>query len=239
MSQKFRMLMITMFLFWADQPLRADFIGLTTDFNVVRGSADVLGGGHLTWRIYAIFDDPNDVLWSVRGTPDNPMNIQVNNQGTFYQDPVGADRAVSTTLYSLFPSLEFDSFVTIGEPGPFNDSTFLSPWPGFTDDFLGGTFIGWHRSISDPQAWAVNGRQDLGGFGILIGQFTHDTPQGQSDINGIRFEALILHDVIGGGAAQSTYVSQFFIVLPGPGGAALLTGAGLTALKRRKRRLVN
>ena len=158
--------------------------------------------------------------------------------GTVYQDPVGTDRAPNSALYSLSPSPEFDTFVTIGEPGPFSDSTFLSPWPGFTDDFLGGTNIGWHRLISDPQAWAVNGRQDLGGYGVLIGKFTH-VWETFSDIVGIRFEALISYDVIGGGAAQSTYVSQWFIVLPGPGGAALLIGAGLTTLKRRRRRLVN
>src|SRR5262245_48865768 len=64
----------------------------------------------LTYNIYATFDQrPGDSVVAVAGTPLHPLNINVRG-GTFYQNGFGTDRAPSSLLFPLFPSLQFDTF---------------------------------------------------------------------------------------------------------------------------------
>ncbi len=88
-------------------PSEAGFVGIQ-----VVGKPNPFG--FLVVNVYAIFDRPGqDRMNVVAGTPNAPLRIEVHN-GTFYNNEFGDDKAPSTFLVGLYPSLAFDTFVTIG-----------------------------------------------------------------------------------------------------------------------------
>ena len=122
--------------------------------------------GITAFRVYAQFDNPGqDHLLAVAGTADSPLRVHVLG-GTFYQHLFGTDQAPNENLVAAFPSLAFDTFVSIGRlTGP--DTTQLSKgWPGFGDSCLLGTNLEWSVSADDPQGTPVNGQ-------VFIGQFSN------------------------------------------------------------------
>ncbi len=127
--------------------------------------------GILTVQIYALFDNlEQDHLLSVTGTPDLPLHIRVYG-GNFYQHQFNfGDTAPREDLVVIFPSLAFDTFVSIGRltqtiSDP--DTTQLSKgWPGFADCSLIGSGLSWSVPADDPQ-----GVPDRDGR-VFIGQFS-------------------------------------------------------------------
>ncbi len=108
-------------------------------------------------NVYATFTgDAGDEIFAVAGTPMNPMRVTITN-GTFYQHPAGSDLAPSKAMINIFPSLAYDSFVTIGKKTSTGDATQLSAgWPGFGPSDLPplgdpGTNIGWFVTSFDLQ----------------------------------------------------------------------------------------
>ena len=88
----------------------ADFVGL--DWAVV----DNGGWADATYDVYAMFTSGDDFLSAVAGTPipGEELNYQVTG-GTFYQNAFGSTfTAPNGALFGTFPSLEFDTFVSIG-----------------------------------------------------------------------------------------------------------------------------
>ncbi len=131
-------------------------------------------------NVYATFTgDLGDYIIAVAGTPIYPMRVTIN-KGTFYQHPEGTDRAPSGFLVNnAFPSLAYDSFVTIGKKRSAGDATSLSPgWPGFGPSNLPplafpGTNLGWFTHPAFPQGHPVDGQ-------VLLGQFSTADGQGVS-----------------------------------------------------------
>lgn len=163
--------------------------------------------GLLVHRVYALFDNPGqDHLLAVAGTADAPMLLRVSGGGgTFFQHQSGGDTAPSAALVGFFPSLAFDTFVSIGrlfDP----DTTQLSKgWPGFGDSCLTGTSLGWSVSADDPQGDPVNGQ-------VFIGQF--------SSADAVRFGGWILIKAISDGDPDfqaNVFVCGLAPCLPGPG----------------------
>jgi len=105
--------------------------------------------GYDTYRVYANFTNPLDQLVAVFGQDITP--IVVTNTGDFYQDAIGgALSSDNPGLYGLFPSLEFDSWFTIGtESAPNQLQTLGLDYSSFE---AGGDFI-----VNDPigGAWFV------------------------------------------------------------------------------------
>lgn len=129
--------------------------------------------------VYAVFDNPGqDHMLSVFGTPQEPLFIQVSN-GTFYQHLFSGDQAPSSALVGAFPSLAFDTFVTIGvkEVGgggqPVDALVLSSGWPGFGADLFTTTTESWSVSAADAQGNPFDAVNSYPGDGrILIGQFS-------------------------------------------------------------------
>jgi MYXO-CTERM domain-containing protein len=178
----------------------------------------------LTYNIYATFDQrPGDFVFAVAGTPLAPLNINVRG-GTFYQNQFGGNKAPNSALFAVFPSLQFDTFVTIGKKTSAGDATGLAPgFPGFGPDRLVMDNSGWFITPDDPQGQPnANGQvllaqlstQDGTGFfgTILIGGFS----------NGVDFQTVVSFD---------TQDQQ----APAPGALALLGAAGLLGYRRRRR----
>ncbi len=193
--------------------------------------------GILVCNVYAIFDRPGeDRMQAVAGTSQTPMLIEVHD-GTFYNTPnVGMDRAPTTFLISLFPSLEFDTFLTIGvkavgtAPGAQpKDNTAFSPGfpPGITGSVLETTNAGWGVTVLDAQGDPFNPPFSFPGNGqILIGQF--------STSNGSAISGTFLLNYTSNGQQFQQSVGSFFHV-PGPGALALLGLAELMGTRRRRR----
>ncbi len=191
--------------------------------------------GLLVVNVYAIFDRPGqDFMRFVVGTENAPLLIQVIG-GTFYNSPNSSgDFAPTTILISMFPSLAYDTFVTIGVkvvgtvPGSQpQDHTFTTA--GFPDGITGSVLE------TNASAWGIHALAAQGdpfdpdyvqGNGsVLIGQF--------STSNGTAISGTFLLFYTSNGVQFQTSVESFFHV-PGPGALALLGAAGLIGRRRRR-----
>ena len=85
----------------------ANFVGM--EYETVAETAN-----GTTYRVYATFDNPTDELVAVYALETAPMVVGVTT--SFYQDPVGAVLAqnINPLFFASFPSLEYDSWFTIG-----------------------------------------------------------------------------------------------------------------------------
>ncbi len=193
--------------------------------------------GLLVCNVFAVFDRPGqDLFLSAAGTPNDVVNIQVIG-GAFYQHQFGGDTAPLALLVGEFPSLAFDSFVTIGVKsvgpgGQPDDDLVLSPgWPGFAPSSLGfpPTDVGWSVTPSAPQADPFNPNYYAGNGHVLIGQFS--TADGTGIIG--MFRVLVVSSNV------STQISMGFShFIPGPGALALMGAACLMGIRRHRRAAV-
>ena len=135
--------------------------------------------GYTTYRIYALCENVDDFVSSVTG--DSEFETIIESDGDVFQSPFGGALGsdIATNLFGFFPSLAFDSFVTIGltESASGNEGTIntissaTNPWPlnfentgSLTiDDEIGG---GWF--IFNGQINGIAGED----FRVLLGQIT-------------------------------------------------------------------
>ena len=149
----------------------ASFVGM--EYETV---AETVNG--TTYRVYATFDDPTDELVAVYALETAPMVVGVST--SFYQDPVGAVLAqtINPLFFASFPSLQYDSWFTIGSEDSNGTSDVqqvgmdqyfdaFEAGGGFTiDTFIGGSWFLLPGQSADAEAGA-DGR-------VLVGQFTTD-----------------------------------------------------------------
>jgi hypothetical protein len=115
---------------------------------------------------------------AVYGTDTNPWEMTSSAVDGFYNDAVGSDfgGGVNPAFFAAFPSLEFDSWFTIGaEPGDDDglNNAFDAALTSLADfnsggDFIVNTFIGGSIFVvpgANSQGVPVDGR-------VLLGQFT-------------------------------------------------------------------
>jgi len=191
----------------------ADFLGFDID-EIDSG----LGIG-TTYRIYAVVDAGGEVD-AVYGDDVNALSIQATT--SFYQNGFGGYGTPSAALFGFFPSLEYDSFVTIGLLDDAGDAM-LDIGIDFTNFEAGGAIWTdngtWFATPNEAQVQAdADGR-------VLIGQFTSDgdvsgclSLQGKEEDTSINWNAL----------------GVCFDTAPAPGALALLGLAGLASRRRRK-----
>ena len=139
--------------------------------------------GFTTYRIYALCENPDDFVSGVFG--DNNASTVISSSTSFYQDPFGAGVAtgINASLLPFFPSVSYDSWVTIGVDGPVDPSAGEGPVniiAGPTNPWLVNFEAGGDIVIDDVTGggWynlqgATNGiaGEDLR---VLLGQFTTD-----------------------------------------------------------------
>ncbi len=178
-------------------------------------SLDTGFGGLTTYRVYVDVDSGNQVD-AIFGDTDNPLAIRSST--TFYQNQFGLYSPPAEALFGFFPSLEFDSFVSIGLLTD-TDDAMLDIGIDWTDFESNGGDIytnngTWFATPDDAQVMEVEGR-------VLIGQFTTD-----GNITG---EINIL-----GKNADLTSWQYTNIALPAPGALAILGLAGYLGVRRRR-----
>ncbi len=188
--------------------------------------------GLIVCNVYAEFDRPGqDRMNAVAGTASVPMLIQVEGGGTFYNHAFGGNTAPSTALVAAFPSLAYDSFVTIGAKvtsAAFPDATVQTPGlPQIAGTAFATNSAGWAVTPIDPQNDPWN--TDYGGPGggqILLGQFS-------TTLGNVISGTFLIQFVSNGVPGQQSVVS--FVHIPTPGALALLGTAGLIGARRRRR----
>jgi len=188
--------------------------------------------GLIVCSVYAVFDQPGDLMMAVAGTADAPLLIQVEGGGTFYNHAFGGDSAPGTALIAAFPILAYDTFITIGARSSspdFPDATVITP--GFPDGITGTQLFtnesGWAVTPIDPQSDPFNTDYSSGNGEILIAQF--------ATANGTGFSGtMLLRFVTNGSAVQN--IQSFFHVVPAPGAVALLGMFSSCGTRRRRRR---
>ena len=136
---------------------------------------DPVGAGSTTWRLYAEFDDPNDQLTRVHG--DWPQFSLCYSPSGFYQNVFSGPLSSlnNSAFWAFLPSMEFDSYVTIGGEHSYESQTLSSTGITFTMFENGGPlgFINgeWARPQNDPYAFGevLSGMPN---WHVLVGQFT-------------------------------------------------------------------
>ena len=187
----------------------ADFLGFEID-EVENGMA-----GLTTYRIYAAIDAGGEVD-AVYGDDVSALSIQSST--SFYQNSFGGYGTPNAALFIAFPSLEFDSFVTIGLLNDTGDAM-MDIGIDWTDFNAGGAIYTdngtWFATPNEPQVQEVNGR-------VIIGQFTTDgVLSGCMSLQGKEADTSINWNAVG-------------VCLPAPGALALLGLAGVSSRRRRK-----
>ncbi|HIB01893.1 MAG TPA: hypothetical protein EYO31_08550, partial [Phycisphaerales bacterium] len=85
----------------------SDYVGLSLDFQQVDENL-------FTMRVYADFTASTDQLNAVFG--DSLSSLYIRSTNGFYQNPFGGPTSadINPALFPVFPSLAYDSWVTIG-----------------------------------------------------------------------------------------------------------------------------
>ena len=199
----------------------ADYTGL---------SQEAVNNGDGTWtsRIFANFDAETDELDAVFGDADNDLHITSTNG--FYQNAFGGNTSadINPALYSAFPSLVMDSWVTIGlEDNVGNNMLNIGiDWTDFED--FGGNIATdngtWFATPDDPQVLAGADMH------VMIGQFTLLGDTDTSRVSGV----INIQGKAGDFVTFQERGIAFDYGLPAPGAIALLGLAGVVSRRRRK-----
>jgi len=191
----------------------ADFTGM--EYETVENNMS----GLTTWRIYVGVDVGGE-LDAVYGDESNTLSV--SSDSGFEQNGFGGWGTPNAALFVVFPSLEFDSFVTIGLLDDAGDNM-LSIGIDYADFEAGGNISTdngtWFATPADAQVNEVDGR-------VLVGQFTvgdSDHVFGQMSLQGKNAD---LSNWYADGVSFDT--------APAPGALALLGLAGIAARRRRK-----
>ncbi len=215
--------------------LRAAVIGVATIVSVSSAASATFIGlevvditdnddGLMEYALYAIFDDPTDILLIV-------LFADITTTTGFFHNSIGG------TGQSALPFTEFetgisdnpdaDSFVTIGLMTGDDNATLLSP--SFDEDafIYGNSVVGDWFNPFFPNGQGVPGPNGE----VLIAVFT--PLNNANGISGIISGTLTV-GYIDGGPPTKYGTDSFYI--PAPGSLALLALAAL-AVRRRRRRL--
>jgi hypothetical protein len=194
----------------------SDYVGLSFEY-------EDAGNDLWTMRLYADFTSSTDQLTAVFA--DAQSSLYIRSENGLYQNPFGGPTSVSINpaLYDVFPSLKYDSWVTIGSEDQVDNAMLVTgiDWTEFENggdiEFDNGT---WFATKDDGQTVAGN---DLR---VLIGQFT--TYGSDSQIYGSI-------NLLGQQGDLVPFVArdQYFGWVPAPATILLL---GLGCLKNRRRR---
>ncbi len=188
--------------------------------------------GH-TYRVYAEVD-AGDRIDAVFGNSTNDLSVDAGAGMSFYQNSLGGPTSLSinSAFFPLAPSVEWDSYVTIGalyaNGSPFASNELKTIGIDFTSFEAGGALEtnngSWFVTPVDAQGGEIGGRVLLGQFTIVGGTGDHNQDLlGTLNLQGKDAE---------GNTFQSLGLS--LNVVPAPGAFALLGLAGLAGRRRRR-----
>jgi hypothetical protein len=166
----------------------ADYTGLTVESYVGEGWVENGFADLTAWRIYALFDDPDDLLIAVFGSPQNPLTV-ASTAGAFRNDPLH-DSLLAPDNWTGPPHFywanQWDTYVTIGlDDGAYNN-TWVSEGLAIETGNLAGTFTSgnlcWY--VPPPQTQGLPGPDGR----VLVGQFVVVVGEHISGVLNLQFE---------------------------------------------------
>jgi MYXO-CTERM domain-containing protein len=204
-------------------------------FQGIASSVANVGADGTTYRIYAQMDQ-GDRLDAVAG--NGSQGLALTSVTGFYHNSNGGptSKDINSNFFSFVPSLEWDSYVTVGalyaDGSPFGENALNNvgiDWSAFeaggdleTDN---GT---WFVTPDKAQGEAIDHGGDIG-YGVLIAQVTTSDNGGTfsgllqgKDANGDTWSQGVNGAAYGGGD------------IPAPGALALLGLAGVAGRRRRR-----
>jgi len=136
------------------------------------GNADIIPAGAITYHIYANFSNEADYLSAVYG--DASCSLQITSTETIFQSSIGSHLvgSVNPSLFSIFPELEYDSFVTIGKTN--------SEDPGSTVYSLEGGGSSWIGAFEDGGNILIEG--DEGGLWFVLNEINAENAVAGTDL---------------------------------------------------------
>jgi MYXO-CTERM domain-containing protein len=204
-----------------------------------------------TYRLVAMMD-MGDRLDAVAGNETQGLSLTSN--GYFYQNALGGptSTSINSGFFPLAPSLEWDSYVTIGalyaNGDPFDDNGLNNIGVDWADFEAGGDLYTqngtWFVTPDMPQGeamaheglWADDG---MGGqtyigtsYGVLIAQVTVEGLSGDGPAG--TFSALLQGKLANGDTWQGSTSDFSYGGIPAPGALALLGLAGIAGRRRRR-----
>ena len=200
----------------------ADFHGISID--------ETLTAYGTTFSVYVDVDE-GDQVDAIFG--DSVDTLTIGSDNGFYQNQFGSHKAPSSSLFGFFPSLQYDSFVTIGLSTDAGNAMLDIgvDWSVFEGNIVAGSHYdgqnietnngSWFATPDDAQVFETDGR-------VLIGQFTTefgDHVFGEINIQGKNADLTNW---------QYRGVTFDSAIVPAPGAFALLGLAGVCACRRRK-----
>ena len=179
-----------------------------------------------TYRVYANMDSGWRVD-AVYGNSSGVMSIGAN--GSFYQNAFGGNTSmdINPALGAVFPSLAYDSWVTIGLADQTGGNALNNIGIDFSGFAAGGDITtdngSWFVTPDDAQGQEVDGQ-------VLIGQFS--VLNGSGDLAADMSSLTV--SLQGKDANGDTWQATSLNGLPAPGALALLGVAGIASRRRRK-----
>jgi hypothetical protein len=211
-------------------------------------------GGLRVIEVFVVMDDPTDQVVGVVGSPANPFSVATLGGTGFRNSAVPNDKAPLNAIVGAIPSLNWDSFFTIGlrssglpggDLGGVQDQVIVAPgtpgpntdkWPNSPATSTNMAWTVPPTIDGVPTAQSVAGTaDDIAGAptnGVLIMRLVvagAAGAAGQEEIDGT-FGILIFDNAMGAEVPGS-----FTTVVPAPGALALLGLAGLAGTTRRRR----
>jgi MYXO-CTERM domain-containing protein len=209
------------------------------------------GAARTVYRLYAVFDNPNDYLVGGAGSEQlGPISFQsLNALGTgpgsnFFNPAGGGQTAPDAEIIKKLPAAQWDTFVTVGlaiDNG--TDGVGLSPgFPNITGNNWTQPNAAWFTEGAQEQGRAGgpngvtgtffgSGQSPTGlltGTGVLLAQLTVNAG------GNVAGTLAVVVDLAGGVAGGSNIPNQTFNSVPAPGALALLGLAGLVGTRRRR-----
>jgi hypothetical protein len=196
-------------------------------------SIDSIGdmGNGETYRMY-VDVDAGARIDAIFGNGVGALSIGTADGMSFYQNALGGptSTSINSAFFPLAPSMEWDSYVTIGalyaDGSPFGNNALLDigiDWTSFNSGGSVETSNGsWFVTPADAQGGEVGGM-------VLIGQFTVNGGSGDGVADLVGQISLQGKD-----AAGNTWQELGVTWVPAPGALALLGLAGLAGRRRRR-----
>lgn len=193
---------------------QAEFLGL---------SAELVGNnlvdGTWTARIYADLSAGSRVD-AIYGNGSNPLLMTTTS--SLYQNAFGGDTtaAINPALYDAFPSLLYDSWVTIGLEDQV-DNALANIGVNFGADSIETADGSWYITPDDAQGQEVGGK-------VLIAQFT------TYGADSVLYGSISLQGKNADGSNWTAESVSYEFAKPAPGAIALLGLAGFAGRRRRR-----
>jgi hypothetical protein len=218
---------------------RAGFVGMDMRFDEAATLDARAVGGALAaaqvYRLYAVFDDPGNVLLNVFN-----VNLNADNGSTLFQTPgpFGGDTAPNSGFFGFDATLPYDSFVTMNELSNLGSTTVT-----LDNDFAWGASGvaggGWFNS--SPPNLLGQSVQNGSVYEVLLAQFTLESVTTSGywvGTGGVTFNqglGTTTTQLSWGGAPGGDPTIVPYPPPPAPGPASLLAIGGVGAALRRRR----